>query len=162
MVAISLAAGLALYPEAGLETIGRLVRIIGLAGLALMISTMITGAPWLVGWATAVLLTDYGLSLVGRAAIDGRAPVYAAALFLMVEAAYASLERRARIAGRSGRLRSEVGRLAGLALGAFALATLVLILASVPVAFGVLVQVAGAAAAAAVLATLVLLVRQRA
>lgn len=151
-----------MYPEAGFVEIGRLVRAIGLFGLMLMILAMTTGAPWLVGWATATLLTDYGLSLVGRVAIDSRAPVYAAALFLMVEAAYASLERRARIAGRSGRVLNEVGRLLVFAVTAGSLAGLVLVLASVPVVHGILVQVAGGAAATAVLATLMLLVRQRA
>ena len=151
-----------MYPEAGLEEIGRLVQAIGLFGLILMIVAMVTGAPWLVGWASATLFTEYGFSLVGRAGFDSLAPVYAAALFLMVEAAYASLERRARIAGRSGRVSSEIGRLLVFAATAGLLSAFVLVLASVPVAYGILVQVAGGAAAAAVLATLTLLVRQRA
>lgn len=162
MTAAGLAWGLAVYPEAGVEELARLVQAIGLFGLLLMIMAMVTGAPWLVGWATATLLTDYGLSLIGKAAIDVLAPVYAAALYLMVEAAYASLERRARIAGRSGRVLHEAGRLLILTVTAGSLAALVLVLASVPVAHGILIQVAGGAAAAAVLATLTLLVRQRA
>jgi hypothetical protein len=153
---------LAFYPEAELEAIGRLVRVAGLVGVALMISAMITGAPWLVGWATAALLTEYGLSLVDLPVIDRRAPLYAAVLFLMVEMAYASLERRAGVAGFPGGLVSEVARLVVFGLGAFGLTALVLLLASVPLAHGILIQVAGVAAAAAVLATLILLVRQRA
>jgi hypothetical protein len=162
VVAVGLAVGLALYPEAELEAIGQLVRIIGLAGVALMASAMVTGAPWVVGWATVALLTEYGLSLVSRPTIDLRSPFYAAVLLLMVESAYASLERRAWIAGLTVRLTREVGRLAAFGLSAALLAALVLVLASVPVAYGILVQVAGVAAATAVLATLVLLVRRRA
>ncbi len=162
MVAVGLATGLALYPRAELEPISRLVQSIGLVGAIFMISAMVTGAPWVVGWATATLVTGYGLSLVARPAVDPLAPVYAAALFLMVEAAYAALERRARMAGLSGRALREGGRMMVFGLGAFAIAALVLTLASVPVAYGLLMQVSGVAAAAAVLATLVLLIRQRA
>lgn len=153
---------MAFYPEAELEAIDRLVRVAGLIGVALMISAMITGAPWLVGWATTVLLTEYGMSLVELPVIDRRAPLHAAVLFLMVEMAYASLERRAGVGGFPGGPVSEVARLAVFGLAAFGLTALVLLLASVPLAHGILIQVAGVAAAAAVLATLILLVRQRA
>lgn len=162
VVAIGLAAGLAVYPRAELEPIRRLVQSIGLVGAALMISAMLTGAPWVVGWATATLVTEYGLSLLGRPAVDPGAPFYAAALFLMVEVAYAALERRGRIAGLPGRPGRDAGRMIGFGLSALAVASLVLALASLPIAYGIFVQVAGVAAAAAVLATLVLLVRQRA
>lgn len=161
MVAAGLAAGLALYPRAELEPISRLVQSIGLVGAALMIAAMVTGAPWVVGWATATLVTEYGLSLLARPSIDPAAPAYAAALFLMVEAAYAALERRARMAGLSGRAGQEVGRMIAFGLSALAVSALVLTLASVPVSYGILIQVAGVAAAAAVLATLVLLIQQR-
>jgi hypothetical protein len=162
MVAIGLASGLAFYPEAELEAISRVVPVIGLAGVGLMIAAMVSGAPWLVGWATVTLLTEYGLSLVTRPTIDPRTPLYAAVLFLTVESAYASLERRARIAGLSGRLAGEVARWAAFGVSAFAVAAVVLALASLPLAHGILVQVAGVGAAAAVLATLIFLVRQRA
>jgi hypothetical protein len=161
-LAVGLALGLALYPEAELETLTQLVRLIGLAGGALMIAGMVVGSPWVVGWATVVLLFQYGLSLIARPAADLWAPLYAAGLLLMVEAGYASLERRARIAGLSGALGREAGRLTALGVAAAALSALVLALASVPVAYGLLVQVAGVGAAAAVLTTMVLLVRRRA
>jgi len=144
------------------ETLTQLVRLIGVTGAVLMIAGMVGGAPWVVGWATVVLLFQYGLSLVARPAADLSAPLYASGLLLMVEAAYASLERRARIAGLSGRLGREAGRLVALGLAAAALSALVLAVASVPVAYGLLVQVAGVGAAGAALTTLILLVRRRA
>jgi hypothetical protein len=162
VVAIGMASGLAFYPEAELEAISRVVLIIGLFGVGLMISAMVFGAPWLVGWATVTLLAEYGLSLVARPSVDPRAPLYAAVLFLTVESAYASLERQARIAGLSGRFVGHVARWVVFGVSALAVAALVLTLASLPVAHGILVQVAGVAAAAAVLATLIFLVRQRA
>jgi hypothetical protein len=162
VLAVGLAFGLALYPEAELETLTQLVRLIGVAGAALMIAGMVVGAPWVVGWATVILLFQYGSSLVARPAVDLWAPLYAAGLLLMIEAAYASLERRARITGLSNLLGRQAGRLVALGLAAAALSALVLALASIPVAYGLLVQVAGVGAAAAVLTTLILLVRQRA
>jgi hypothetical protein len=147
---------------AELANISQLVRLVGIAGAALMVAAMTVGVPWVIGWATVVLVVQYGLSLIARPSVDLWVPLYAAALFLMVESAYASLERRARMVGLSGRLRRESGRLLALGLAAAVLAALVLALASVPVAYGVLVQVAGVGAAAAVLTTLILLVRQRA
>ena len=162
MAAVGLAVGLSSYPVADLEAISQLVRLIGVAGVALMAAAMVFGVPWLVGWATVTLVTEYALSLLAHPSIDVRAPLYAGALFLMVESAYAALERRARIAGPSGRLGREMSRLLALGSAAAAVAALVLVLASIPVAYGLLVQVAGVGAAAAVLTTLILLVRQRA
>jgi hypothetical protein len=159
-VAIGLAVGLFSYPVVELEAISQLVRLIGVAGVALMVVAMVVGVPWLVGWATVILVTEYALSLITRPSVDVWAPLYAAALFLMIESAYGSLERRARIAGLSGRIR--MGRWFAMGSAAAAVAALVLALASVPVAYGLLVQVAGVGAAAAVLTTLILLVRQRA
>lgn len=127
-----------------------------------MIAAMTVGVPWVIGWSAVVLVVQYGLSLIAHPSVDVWVPLYAAALFLMVESAYASLERRARMAGMFGRLRREWGQLLAQGVAAAALSALVLALASVPVAYGFLVQVAGAGAAAAVLTTLILLVRQRA
>jgi hypothetical protein len=160
-LAVGLAFGLSAYPAAELEAISQLVRLIGAAGVALMILAMVMGVPWVVGWAAAALLGQYALSLLTRPAVDPGAAFYAAALILMVESAYASLERRARIAGRFGMLVREAGRLFVIGLAALALAALALALASVPVEYGLLIQVAGFGAAAAVLTTLVVLMRQR-
>lgn len=156
-----MAFGLSAYPAAELEAISQLVRLIGVVGVALMISAMVMGVRGVVGWAAAALLGQYALSLLTRPAVDYGAALYAAALILMVESAYASLERRSRIAGLSGMLVREAGRLFVVGLAALALAALALALASVPLAYGLLIQVAGVGAAAAVLTTLVLLVRQR-
>jgi hypothetical protein len=139
-----------------------LVRLIGIFGVALMISAMVTGAAWVVGWAAVVLVVEYGLSLISRGSSDPWVPLYAAGLLLMVESAYASLERRARIPGISGRFGRETFRMLSLAGAAAGVSAIVLALASVPVAYGLLIQVAGVGAAAAILTSLILLVRQRA
>jgi hypothetical protein len=161
-VAVGLAIGLSVYPESELEGISQLGRLAGLTGVALMIVALVRGVPRVVGWAAVILLAQYGLSLVSRAAVDPLAPVYAATLLLMVETAYSSLEWRARLAGPSGTPIQAVGRLLALGLAGLGLAALVLALASVPLAYGLLVQVAGVGAAAAVLTTLITLVRRRA
>lgn len=153
---------LSLYPETDSETIGRVVQLVGVVGAALMISAMVVGAPWVVGWAAAALVIQYGLSLLARPVVDPWAPAYAALLFLTVESAYASLERRAKMAGLVGMLGREAGRLVVLSVAALAVAAVVLTLASIPVAHGILVQVAGVGAATTVLTSLVLLVRRRA
>ncbi|MDH5616543.1 MAG: hypothetical protein OEY62_08395 [Acidimicrobiia bacterium] len=162
MVAVGLAVGLSSYPVADLDATNQLVRLIGVAGVVLMVAAMVIGVPWLVGWATVTLVTEYAFSLLARPSVDVWASLYAAALFLMVESAYATLERRARIAGPSGEVGREMSRLLVVGSAAVAVAALVLALASIPVAYGLLVQVAGVGAAAAVLTTLILLVRQRA
>jgi hypothetical protein len=161
-VAVGLSVALSISPQAELETIRQLVRLIGISGAALMISAMVTGAAWVVGWATVMLFVQYALSLISRTSSDTWAPLYAVGLVLMVESAYASLERRARIPGVSGRFGREVIRLLVLGVAAGGLTAGVLALASLPVEYGLLVQVAGVGAAAAVLTTLILLVRQRA
>ena len=154
--------GLSVYPNAELDNIRQLVRLIGAAGLALMIAAIVVGVRWAVGWATVVLVVGYGLSLIGRPTIDLWAPVYAAGLLVMIESAYASLNRRIPTNRSSGVLTRELGRLLALGLGAAAIGVVVMAMSSAPVAYGLLVQVAGVGAAAAVLTTLILLVRQRA
>ncbi len=161
MLAVALALGLSLFPQADLEVIRRLVGLIGIAGVVSMISAVAVGVPWLIGWGSVLLLGQYGLSLAGGAPIDSRAPWYAAGLLLMVESAYASLEQRAKVSGLSGNLPRDVGRWAVFGLGGLCVAALVMWLASVPVTYGILVQVAGVGAATALLTTLVVLVRRR-
>lgn len=127
-----------------------------------MAFAMVLSSSWLVGWAAILLVVGYGFSLVGADTVDLRAALVAAAVYLMVEAAYVSLERRRRLVGPGGFALREVLRVGVLTAASFVLAAVILALVSVPIAYGILVQVAGVGAAAAVLATLVLLVRQRA
>jgi hypothetical protein len=162
VIAIGMAVGLSVYPNAELDNIRQLVRLIGAAGLALMIAALVLGVRWAVGWATVVLVFGYGLSLIGRATVDLWAPAYAAGLLVMIESAYASLNGRLPINTSRRVLKRDLGRLLALGLGGAAIAVLVLALSSAPVAYGLLVQVAGVGAAAAVLTTLILLVRHRA
>ncbi len=157
-----MAFGLSVYPNAELDNIRQLVRLIGAAGLALMIAALVLGVRWAVGWATVVMVVGYGLSLIGRATVDLWAPAYAAGLLVMIESAYASLNGRLPTNTSRRVLKRDLGRLLALGLGGASIAVLVLALSSAPVAYGLLVQVAGVGAAAAVLTTLILLVRQRA
>lgn len=150
-----------MYPTAHLDNLRQIVRLIAAAGLALMIAAMVVGVQWAVGWATVLMVAAYGLSLAGMPTVDRTAPVYAAFILLMVEMAYASLERRAGVMSVRGAGTRELSKLVALGLVAAFVAAFVLAVASAPVAYGLLVQVAGVGAAAAVLMTLVLLVRQR-
>lgn len=127
-----------------------------------MTAAVVIGAPRAVGWAAVMLLVQYGTSLVSREGVDPGAPVYAAVLYLTVELAHASVERRNRIPGPSVLPLREVGRLPVLGVAAWGIAGLVVALASLPVEYGLLVQVAGVGAAAALLTTLIMLVRGRA
>lgn len=160
-VAIAIAAALALYPTSDINNIGPLVRLVGVAGLALMIGAVVAGARWLVGWAAVVLVVAYGLSLIGRPSIDGGVPVYAAALLLTIESAYSAIERRTGLTASRGSASREFGRLAMSAMAAGTITLVVLLLASTPVSYGLLVQVSGVGAVGAVLTTLIVLVRQR-
>lgn len=161
MIATAVAAGLAVYPVAELAVLARLVRLIGWFGAGLMAAAMLAGTAWVVSWAAVVLLVQYGLALVNAPALDPWAPAVGAGLFLMVESAYLSLERRERLTGRRGLVLPETARVAGLALAAVAVGALVLAAASLRVTDGIVVQIAGIGAVAAALAALVLLVRRR-
>lgn len=116
---------------------------------------------WLVGWSAVVLTVAYGLALIGRPDVDVLVPLYAAALVLMIESAHGSIDRRRRRNDVHPSGPREWGRMLTLGVTAALAALLILALSSVPVAYGLLVQVAGVGAAAAVLTTLILLVRQR-
>ena len=127
-----------------------------------MVFAMVLSSSWLVGWSAILLVVGYGVSLVGAESTDPRAALVAAAVYLMVESAFVSLERRFRLIGPGGFVLRETGRVIMLTAASLVLSALILALVSVPIAYGILVQVAGVGAAAAALGTLILLVRQKA
>ncbi len=85
-----------------------------------------------------------------------------AALFLSVEAAYLSLERRGRLIGPGGYVLVEAGRLTGLTVGVLLMGGLVVAVMVLPATPGILVEVAGVGAVVAALAALILLFHRRA
>lgn len=161
VLAVGLAFGLSRHPVAELPAIGLLVQVLGISGVAALAVALLLGLRWMIAWGSVILLIQYGVSLITSPTIDPWAPAYAAGLFLMTDAAYTSLERRAQLAGPSGFLVQEVGRIVVLTSGAAAASAVVLALVRLPVRQGILVQTAGIGAAAAVLTTLILLVRRR-
>ena len=124
------------------------------AGLALRI-------PVAVPLAVVALGAGYGVALgVEGGAIDARAPVLAAALFLLAELAYWSLELREAVADEPGAYGRRVGLLSALALGALAVGAGLLALVDAGERGGVALEALGAFAAVAALAIVALATRR--
>ena len=94
-------------------------------------------------------------------ALDERAPVVAAALFLVAELAYWSLELREAVADEAGAYVRLVALLAALALGALAVGAGLLAVVDAGGSSGVGLEALGAVAAVAALAIVALGARRR-
>jgi hypothetical protein len=88
--------------------------------------------------------------------LDGRAPVVAAALFLVAELGYWSLELRDAVADEAGAHLRRIGLLSALALGALAVGAALLALVDTDPLGGVGLEALGAVAAVAALALVAL------
>ena len=125
---------------------GTLACVLLTAGLALR-------RPAAVPLAVLALGAGYGVSLgVEGGALDGRAPALAAALFLLAELAYWSLELRDAVADEQGAYLRRIGLLSALALGALAVGAGLLALVDAGERGGVALEAVGALAAVAALA----------
>ncbi len=103
----------------------------------------------------------YGASLgIEGGAIDGRAPALAAALFLLAELAYWSLELREAVADESGAYLRRIGLLSALALGALAVGAGLLAVVDAGERGGIALEAVGAFAAVAALAIVALATRR--
>jgi hypothetical protein len=133
---------------------GVLACVLLAAGLALR-------RPIAVPLAVLALGTGYGASLgVEGGAIDTRAPALAAALFLLAELAYWSLELREAVADEPGAYLRRVGLLSALALGSLAVGAGLLALVDAGERGGVALEAVGALAAVAALAIVALATRR--
>jgi hypothetical protein len=129
----------------------------GLVALAL---ALVSRWPAPIPWAVVSLGASYAVSLHGRHAIDGRAPVIGGLLVLVAELAYWSLERRTPVGDEAGlQLRRAVSVLAT-TLGSIAVAAALLTVTSVPLGGSVTWEAFGVAAAAGAVALLALLSRR--
>ena len=133
---------------------GALACVLLAAGLSLRI-------PVAVPLAVVALGTGYGVALgVEGGAIDARAPVLAAVLFLLAELAYWSLELREAVADEPGAYGRRVGLLSALTLGALAVGAGLLALVDAGERSGVALEALGAFAAVAALAIVALATRR--
>jgi hypothetical protein len=144
--------GLAAYPAARSDELGRVLAILGAVacfllagGLALRLASVV--APSLV-----VLGGGYVLMLATDSqTVDAWSPVYAAGLLLLAELAYGSLERQA-APDEPGMLARWVATLAALVAGCLVVGTVLLAGASAASGDGLVFLGIGVAAAAAALA----------
>jgi hypothetical protein len=133
---------------------GTLACLLLAAGLALR-------RPAAVPLAVLALGTAYAVSLgVEGAALDDRAPLLAAALFLLAELAYWSLELREAVADELGAYLRRVGLLSALALAALAVGAALLAVVDAGERGGVSADALGALAAVAALAIVALATRR--
>ena len=161
MLAGAIAAWLSLSSE------DELVRGSNAAAGALAVTALAAGLalrlPVTVPLAVLLLGAGYAVSLgVEGGALDGRAPALAAALFLLAELAYWSLELREAVADEPGAYLRRIGLLSALALGALAIGAGLLAIVDAGERGGVALEAVGALAAVAALAIVALATRQSA
>jgi len=115
-----------------------------------------------VGWVLWLCLAGYLLSLLGQPRrVDAGAPVVGAAMFLMAELAYWSIELRPPARQARGLAARRLAAIGGVVLAAEALAALALVTASPGADLGLVLDAAGAAAAVAAVALLLGLLGRR-
>jgi len=133
---------------------GALACLLLAVGLALRL-------PAAVPLAVLALGTAYAISLgVEGAALDDRAPLLAAALFLLAELAYWSLELREAVADEPGAYLRRIGLLSALALAGLAVGAALLAVVDAGERGGVALGAIGAVAAVAALAIIALSTRR--
>jgi hypothetical protein len=156
-----LAAALAVYGltrvliPPGLLTIGAAVAVL-LLGLG------VSGiAPAAIGWVLGLIGIAYAVSLYAVGApIDPLAPAVAGGLLLVGELSYWSLELRRPASGRALISVRRALSIAGLTAATGVMGSLILLVASLPLAGSLLTTMAGAAAALGALALVMVLARR--
>ncbi len=145
---------------------GYLVRATLLAAFvsaALLASGLVLRLPTVIPAAVCVLATPYVAALgFELEALDTRAPLIAALLFLVAELAYWSLELRGTLADEPGTYLRRVALLALLAVVTIAGGTVVLAIVGAIAAQGIAFDLLGAAAAVGAIALLALAAARRA
>lgn len=137
------------------------IRVAGLAFLAL-VAALVLCRPSLVPVAAIAVGGLYGAELaISGAPLDIVTPAVAAGLFLAVELGYWSIEERGRWLGEAGDALRRSALVAGLAVSALLVSSVLLAFADAVRAGGLALDLLGAAAAAAVIAAVVLASRRQ-
>jgi hypothetical protein len=121
------------------------------------------GWPVVVAWALALLGAGYAVALAlgpERATVDAAVPLVAAALLVVAELAYWSLELRAPGSWEGPLLTRRLAALGALALVSLALGSIVVVATAVELRGGLGLDLVGVAAAVATLAVLAGLARR--
>lgn len=122
---------MAVYPLVGLAPEWRPLVFLGMLGFAGLLLALAVAWPAAVGWSMSALVLQYGLSLVGRSAIDVYALLYGALMVVTTELALSVIERRPVASTRRPMPRFEIVRIAALGAGTATLAGLVLLVTSI-------------------------------
>ncbi len=157
------AAGLAFAAARGTGNWTWPIAGVALAGVVVVAVALVLGRAGLVGPALILIAAGYGIRLESLdSALDGRAPLAAAALVLTGELAYLSIALRLPIAQSRGLVGGRVAFAVLEALGAALVAALVLAAAGLPAAGGAPGDALGVVAAAFALGVVAFLARRRA
>jgi hypothetical protein len=144
--ALIAAAGVVAYSDVASDRLPAVVGGVGVAGCALMAFALATRWRMVFPVGIALVGASYGVFLAVRnGAVDARAPVVAAALFVAAELGYWSLERSPSRSERAVVLRRMAGLL-GAAVATALVGSLVLV-AATGVAGSVTLEAVGVAAA---------------
>jgi hypothetical protein len=129
------------------------------AGAAFLLAVSLAAAlPSLIPWPLVMLAAEYAWG-VGRGEIDQWSPLVAAALLVVAELSYWSLELRSRTEDADRLTERRAGLIATLGIGAVALGGLVLAATSVQLGTGIAADLVGVAAAVGALAVVATLAR---
>jgi hypothetical protein len=149
------ALGLAIIPIFGATFGSEMLAGVGLLAVATLAAGVIVEWSAAIAWAAGLLGLDYILSVgFAGAATDARAPVIGAALLLMTEFAFWSIEQRAPIRDDPLVHLARARAVGALVAGGALLGTLPLLVSQSRVSGGPAVTVVSAAAAVALLAIL--------
>jgi hypothetical protein len=147
------AAVLAVEPVLRAERLTGLLGAVAGVGFVGFVWGLARGRTWAVPWAVVVLGGAYAASLfLPERDVDRSAPLLAAALVLLGELAYWTLELRAPISPEPGMLERRSALIAVTTIGSFILASVALAATAVPLGGGVLGDLLGVVAAIAAFA----------
>jgi hypothetical protein len=157
-VAVLGAAGLGAAIALAADTYRLELALIGAAAVLLLVVSVAAAKPSLIPWPLVLLAGDYVWS-VGGGAIDQWSPLVAAALLVIAELSYWSLELRNRTQDADRLTERRAGLIAALGIGSFVLGDLVLAATSVQLGTGIVADLVGVTAAVAALAVIATLAR---
>jgi hypothetical protein len=158
-LAVILCICLAIAPIAGADFGIEILTMLALAAVVSLLAGVTLELPACIAWAAALLGLEYLLSLgFSAASLDARAPVVGAALLLMAESGFWSLELRAPLRDEGAVHLARARELAVVVLAGTAMAVVPVIAATVEPFAGLLATILGSAAAVGIIGSVVSLV----